>query len=67
MTTPKVRSIADVAEGLMREFEAVLGVSAVTEVVMRLSRNGDVSLDALAAQARRELANLMSNAHGTRS
>ncbi|HEY2831471.1 MAG TPA: hypothetical protein VGJ14_03530 [Sporichthyaceae bacterium] len=52
------RSVPDVAEQLMREFESVCSVSLVTEIVMRLSRNGAVSLPALAELARRELAAL---------
>jgi hypothetical protein len=44
-----------VAEQLMHEFEAVCPVSLVTEIVMRLSRNGAVSLPDLAELARREL------------
>ncbi len=55
------RSISDIAEELMHEFEAVIAVSAVTEVVIRLSRNGGVSLSALADMAREELSGLVSS------
>jgi hypothetical protein len=53
---PPVRSIADLAESLMWEFEPVLPIAVVTEVIMRLSRNGTVSLDILGNLARRDLA-----------
>lgn len=49
------RSIADVAEELMSEFDGVFPVSTVTAVVMRLSCNGAVSLSVLDSLARREL------------
>lgn len=52
------RSIPDVAEQLMHEFQSVFAVSTVTEVVIRLSRNGAVSLAALAEMARQELGTL---------
>lgn len=45
----------DVAEQLMSEFEHVLPVSMVTEVVLRLSRDGSVPLPALLEAAREEL------------
>jgi hypothetical protein len=61
MMPPTVRSVPDVAEELMLEFEQVLAPSTVTEIVLRLSKNGAVSLDALAEMARHELAVL---AHG---
>jgi hypothetical protein len=54
MSTPP-RSVPDVAEQLMREFESACPVSLVTEIVMRLSRNGAVSLPMLAELARAEL------------
>jgi hypothetical protein len=53
---PPVRSIADLAESLMWEFESVLPIAVVTEVIMRLSRNGTVSLDILGNLAWRDLA-----------
>jgi hypothetical protein len=52
------RSVPDVAEQLMCEFEAVCSPALVTEIVMRLSRNGAVSLAMLAERARGELAAL---------
>jgi hypothetical protein len=53
--TAAPRSIPDVAEQLMAEFEAMISISAITEVVLRLSLNGAVSLVALAHAAREEL------------
>ncbi len=55
------RSIPEVVELLVREFEGWLPVRAVTEVVMRLSRNGAVSLPVLADMARSELAGLVAS------
>jgi hypothetical protein len=57
MTGPP-RSIRDVVEQLKHEFEHEASVSAVTEVVTRLSTNGAVSLPVLAAMARSELSAL---------
>lgn len=54
MTEP-TRSMPDIAEQLMSEFEGVIPVSTVTEVVMRLSRDGSVPLAALHEIAREEL------------
>lgn len=58
------RSIADVAEALMHEFERVLEASEVTAVVIRLSRSGAGTLPALAEAARQELAALAATAAG---
>ncbi len=58
------RSVADVAEELMREFDGVFPVSTVTAVVMRLSCNGAVSLPVLANLARRDLNALRVGAPG---
>ncbi len=55
------RSVSDIAEELMHEFESVIPVAAVTEVVIRLSRNGGVSLSALADMARQELSGLVTS------
>jgi hypothetical protein len=52
------RSVPDVAEQLMSEFETVCSPALVTEIVMRLARNGAVSLTMLAELARGELAAL---------
>lgn len=52
------RSVPDIAEELMREFENLIAVSTVTEVVMRLSRMGQGTLSALADLAREELRRL---------
>lgn len=53
--TDSSRSMPDIAEELMREFEDLVAVSTVTEVVLRLSRTAQVSLAALADLAREEL------------
>lgn len=52
------RSISDIAEQLMHEFHGVFAVSTVTQVVIRLSRDGAVTLSDLAAMARNELSTL---------
>lgn len=52
------RSISDIAEQLMHEFHDVFAVSTVTQVVIRLTRDGAVSLSDLAAMARDELSAL---------
>ncbi len=62
MTEP-TRSIPDVAEELMHEFQSVCAVSAVTQVVIRLSRDGAVSLSELAELARSELSMLATGRH----
>ena len=49
------RSVPDVAEHLMCEFDAVCSPALVTEIVMRLVRNGAVSLAVLTDLARGEL------------
>lgn len=62
--TGQPRSIRDVVDQLKHEFENEVSVNAVTEVVTRLSRNGAVSLPALATMARTELTALTaSNLH----
>lgn len=53
------RSVSEVVEHLGQEFEGWLSVRAVTDVVMRLSRNGAVSLPVLAEMARSELSGLI--------
>ena len=54
MTRPP-RSLPDIAEHLMAEFDGRISPSAVTDVVMRLSRNGGMTLDELLELARTEL------------
>jgi hypothetical protein len=61
------RSVPDVAEQLMREFESACPVSFVTEIVMRLSRNGAVSLPVLAKLAHAELTALAGDPAPARS
>lgn len=53
-----IASMPDIAELLMREFEAVIAVSTVTEVVLRLSRGAALDSATLADLAREELREL---------
>lgn len=52
------RSVPDVAEQLMHEFQDRVSSSEVTAIVIRLSQKGTVTLAALAEMARAELASL---------
>ncbi len=54
MTHPP-RSTPAVVEHLVQEFEGILSAHVVTRVVLRLSRNGAVSLPVLTEMARQEL------------
>ncbi|MGQ0842505.1 MAG: hypothetical protein ACT4QF_00070 [Sporichthyaceae bacterium] len=58
-------SIPDVAEQLMREFEERIPVGTITETVLRVSRDGAITLATLAEMARDELASLVSEAGST--
>lgn len=62
MTKREPESVADLAEELMREFEAELTVSTVTGVIMQLSRDGFISLDELAHLARMQLSRIVDSA-----
>lgn len=53
--TESTRSLPDIAEQLMSEFEHVIPISVVTGVVIRLSRGGSVPLSTLLDSARAEL------------
>lgn len=50
-----VRSIRDVVDHLIHEFDGRVPTRGITEVVIRLSANGAVSLPVLAHLARQEL------------
>lgn len=58
------RSVPDVAELLMSEFESHFLLPVVTEVVMRHSKNGAVSLQVLTELARAELGLLAGSSAG---
>lgn len=59
MTLRTARTIPDVAEQLMREFEGFLSVSTITGVVLRLGLDDGVPMADLAAKARGEMVSLV--------
>lgn len=60
MTEP-ARSIPEVVETLVQEFDGAFSARSVTNVVKRLSVNGAMSLPALTETARNELTTMLSD------